>query len=447
MFGRRRIFFVGSAIFVFFSLLGAAAPSAIWLVACRALMGIGGAMMWPAVLGMTYALLPENRAALAGGLIIGAAGFGNAAGPLIGGALTILDWRYILILNLPVAAFAAFVTYRAVSESRLEEARQRMDYAGVTTLSAALISLLLALDLVTTLGWADPVILGLLAAVVVLLTAFVLLERRAGERALVPASVIGNPNFAWVCVAVLMMSATFFAALLYLPQFMQKILDYSPLAAGAGMLPLMGVFAVVSAAAGPLYQRLGGKLVMSAGAVCLAAGGFLISLVDADSNWAALVPGMAVLGTGVGLFYSSATTAGVTALDASRASLAGGIVYMFQIAGGSVGLGLTTTVFTTASEDRLQAAAPTAAVGEGVREAVQGVLVGTESAQEALTRIPAEAQEIVALAREAFAAGMQWGFRLVAVLAVIGLVVTVLFVGGSVLRRRRVGRSAVAGEH
>lgn len=156
---------------------------------------------------------------------------------------------------------------------------------------------------------------------------------------------------------------------------------------------------------------------------------------------------MAVLGTGVGLFYSSATTAGVTALDASRASLAGGIVYMFQIAGGSVGLGLTTTVFTTASEDRLQAAAPTAAVGEGVREAVQGVLVGTESAQEALTRIPAEAQEIVALAREAFAAGMQWGFRLVAVLAVIGLVVTVLFVGGSVLRRRRVGRSAVAGEH
>jgi MFS family permease len=116
--GRRRIFFVGSAVFVALSLLAAAAPSAVWLIVCRALMGIGGAMMWPAVLGMTYALLPEDRAALAGGLIIGAAGFGNAAGPLIGGALTAIDWRLILVLNLPVAAFACLVTWRAVSESR-----------------------------------------------------------------------------------------------------------------------------------------------------------------------------------------------------------------------------------------------------------------------------------------------------------------------------------------
>ena len=88
LFGRRRIFFAGSAIFVAFSLLGALAPSAVWLIVCRALMGIGGAMMWPAILGMTYAALPDDRAGLAGGLIIGSAGFGNAAGPLIGGFIT-----------------------------------------------------------------------------------------------------------------------------------------------------------------------------------------------------------------------------------------------------------------------------------------------------------------------------------------------------------------------
>src|SRR5215213_4651192 len=104
LFGRRRIFFVGSAIFAGFSLLGALAPSPIWLIACRALMGIGGAMMWPAILGMTYAALPESKAGLAGGLIIGSAGFGNAAGPLIGGAITdSFGWQWVLVLNLPVA--------------------------------------------------------------------------------------------------------------------------------------------------------------------------------------------------------------------------------------------------------------------------------------------------------------------------------------------------------
>ncbi len=115
MLGRRRIFFIGAAIFSVFSVLGGAAQSDIWLIVCRALMGVGGAMMWPAVLGMTYDILPAERAALAGGLIIGSAGFGNAAGPLIGGALTdALSWRWILFINLPIAALACFVTWRSV---------------------------------------------------------------------------------------------------------------------------------------------------------------------------------------------------------------------------------------------------------------------------------------------------------------------------------------------
>jgi MFS family permease len=115
LFGRRRAFFIGSAIFATFSVLGGAAQSEAWLIGMRVLMGIGGALMWPAILGMTYAALPEERAGLAGGFILGAAGIGNAAGPLIGGALTdLLSWRWIFFLNLPVAAFAVFVTMREI---------------------------------------------------------------------------------------------------------------------------------------------------------------------------------------------------------------------------------------------------------------------------------------------------------------------------------------------
>ena len=175
---------------------------------------------------------------------------------------------------------------------------------------------------------------------------------------------------------------------------------------------------------------------VSAGAACLALGTFLISLVERSSGWEALLPGMVVTGLGVGLFYSSITTAAVTALDPSRSSLAGGIVYMFQVAGGSIGLGLTTTVFTTASQDRLQRDA--AGLSDKQVEDVDGVLAGTESAAAVLAgQGKAAAERIVETVREAFAAGLSWSFRLVALLALAGLVVSILFVGGSLLGRGR----------
>src|SRR5215211_3148011 len=146
MFGRRRIFFAGAAIFAGFSLLGGAAQDAGWLIACRALMGIGGAMMWPSILGMTYAALPARKAGLAGGLILGVAGLGNAFGPMLGGVLTdALSWRWIFFLNLPIAAIACLVTWRNVHQ-RQELERGGLDLAGVSTLSIGLVALLLALD-------------------------------------------------------------------------------------------------------------------------------------------------------------------------------------------------------------------------------------------------------------------------------------------------------------
>jgi MFS family permease len=188
----------------------------------------------------------------------------------------------------------------------------------------------------------------LLAVAAALVTAFAFVERGAGMHALVPRDVMRNPSFTATCLAILLMSATFFAALLYLPQFMQKQLDYSPLKAGTGMLPFLAVFALVSFIAGRLYNRIGAKLIVSAGALCIAAGPLLFAQIDGGSGYLAVVPGMVLVGAGIGLFYSTATTAAVTAVGEERTSLAGGIIYMFQIAGGAIGLGLTTTVFSSA---------------------------------------------------------------------------------------------------
>jgi EmrB/QacA subfamily drug resistance transporter len=442
MFGRRRLFFVGAGIFAAFSAVAAAAPSLGVLLAARAAMGIGGAIMWPAVLGMTFAALPERKAGLAGGLVLGVAGLGNAFGPLLGGFLTdALSWRWVFVINLPVAALAAFVTWRQIHQPTERDAGARIDYLGVATLSAALVALLLALEQVSDLGWGDPLIVALLAVFVLAMTAFAAVERRMGANALVPRDVMSNPDFTFACLAVLLTAATFFASLLYLPQFFQKLLNYTPLEAGLALLPLMVTYALVSFVAGSLYERLGAKPILSVGVSLMFAGILLLSFVSESWGYAQTVPGMLVLGLGLGLFLSTITTAAVTSLSAARASLGGAILYMFQVAGGSVGLALTTTVFTRSAQDSLYSDA--AALGVRARTSelddVQGVLSGTDSAHRVIDQFPAQATQITELVRDSFVQGMSTAFRVDAALAAAGVAVTIVFVGGRLrLRRARV---------
>ncbi|HEV7562028.1 MAG TPA: MFS transporter, partial [Solirubrobacterales bacterium] len=204
MFGRRNAFFLGTAIFATMSALGGAAQTETWLIASRTLMGIGGALMWPAILGMTFAILPDEKAGLAGGIILGAAGLGNAIGPLIGGVLTDLaSWRWIFFLNVPISIFAVLVTYALVHVEEPESKDHKIDYAGVTSLSVGLVSLLVALDQVSDWGWGDPKVIGLLVICVVALVAFLPIERRAGTHALVPKEVMRNESFTASCLAIL----------------------------------------------------------------------------------------------------------------------------------------------------------------------------------------------------------------------------------------------------
>jgi EmrB/QacA subfamily drug resistance transporter len=424
IFGRKRAFIVGASLFAGFSLLGGAAQDTAWLIACRALMGIGGALMWPAILGMTFAALPESRAGLAGGLILGAAGIGNAVGPMFGGVLTdALSWRWIFFVNLPIAALGIVATWFAIHQHEPEPTDRRIDYGGVATLSVGLVSLLVALDQVTDWGWADARIVALLAICAALLVGFAFVERRMGEAALIPRDVISNRDFATACLAVLLMSAVFFATLLYLPQFMQKILGYSPLKSGVGLIPMMGTFALTSFAAGPLYGRLGPKPIVTLGCAAIAVGVLLLSFVGRNSGYGGLVVGMLVLGVGIGLFYSSITTASVTALDASRSGLAGGIVYMFQIAGGSVGLGLNTTIFTSSSKSNLNSHLHEvgAHVTPTQSDLVHGILAGTASGQHVLAQFSSGvAQRLSSLVRDAFVAGLHTAFHLDAAIFVGG---------------------------
>ena len=208
-------------------------------------MGIGGALMWPAILGMTYAMLPEEKAGLAGGIIIGAAGLGNAIGPLIGGVLTdALSWRWIFFLNVPISIFAVA---RHLLPGPRRGARERRPADRLRRDRGALGRPGLAAGRARPgrrLGLGRPA--GDRPAGARRGAARRLRPDRAPRRDATrwcPREVMRNESFRASCVAILFMSATFFAALLYLPQFMQKQLGYSPLEAGVGMLPFLATFA------------------------------------------------------------------------------------------------------------------------------------------------------------------------------------------------------------
>ena len=367
MFGRRRVFWLGAAIFATFSVIGGLAPNIWMLLASRFVMGIGGALMWPAVLGMTFSLLPKSKAGLAGGLVLGAAGFGNAFGPLLGGFLTdTVGWQWVFFLNLPIAVIAVIATYLVVKPDQDRE-HEGIDTLGMSVLSVGLFALLLALDLGTRLGWTSPWIVAVFIVSAVALAGFYAVERGAGPSALVPSDVLQNREFAAAALVTLMMSAIYFAALLYIPQFTIKALKFNAIESGAGLLPMMGTFAVTSFIAGHLYAKLGPKISVTGGALFLAAGMLLLSRIHTGTTYDDLIFGMVVLGIGVGLFYSSITTAAITALDPSRASLGGAIIYMAQIAGGSIGLGANTAIVLSAES-----------LADGIRYAflADGILAG-----------------------------------------------------------------------
>jgi EmrB/QacA subfamily drug resistance transporter len=436
--GRRRVFLAGAALFAVMSLLAGFAPNVYWLIAARALMGIGSGLMLPAVGGMGYGLLPPQRAAQAGGLIVGAYGLGMALGPLLGGALTeALGWRWIQFVNLPIAAVVIIGVWRTIPPET-GRVRPRIDYSGIVTLSAGLVALLFALDQAAEWGWSDLRILVSLGLSTAAILAFVMLERRAGPEALIPSDIIRLRGVALPCVLRALMAPAYVASLLYLPQVMQKLFGFSPFAAGVGLLPMLGTYAVVAFLVGSLAGRLSDRFAIVAGLTCLALGPILLSRFSVAAGYGGLVIGMVVSGVGLGLFQPSSNTAAVQADDRGRKSLALGLVLMFQFVGGAIGLGLTTTI--VASSER--AAVDNHFVSADIllppaqRNALDGLLAGTESSQQILQQFdPKIARELIDIAGAAFATGVRAGLRLDAGIAAVGVVLAVLVLGSA----RKVG--------
>ncbi len=434
LFGRRRTYVVGMSIFAVASFVGGFAPNVYWLIGARALMGVGGAIMFPAAIGIAYETLPESRSGLAGAVINGSVGFGQVIGPLLGGVLAgFTSWRFILMMNLPVALLAMVLVWRTIPHDTESAQSRRIDYAGSILLAVGLLALLFVLSVANDWGWGDQRTLSTMVAAVLVIIAFVIVELRSGQHALIPRDVISNHAFMLTSLAVLLLAFPTFAVALFLSQIMEKIFLYSPMETGIALVPMYVSFVCVSYISGRAYDRLGAKFAIVMGALLLVIGCLLFAAVPTDPDYLWLVPGMLVFGAGIGSFFSAATTVGVTALRSDQTSLGGGIIYMFRVIGGSLGIVLTTAVLSFVGERDLSRRAEEEGVSlpvSQIKEIVRS-MAGQINVDTMLPTLPPDvANAIMEHGEAAYMTGFRAGMLFNSAVMAIGLLIVLFFVGG-----------------
>jgi MFS family permease len=346
MFGAGPLLATGLCVFALGSSISATAPNIELLIAGRAVSGLGVGIMWPAGLAFAYMLVSSARAAVVGGMCVGAIAAGNAAGPILAGLL--VDgpgWRWVLVVNIPVSLAAVWFVLRARAlnpESRVEEGSRHLNYAGAAMLGLSLVALLVALD---HTGGEHGGALVFYAAAAAALVAFIAVERGRGPGSLVPPELFRQRNFLFSCLAIAAIAPAFWTSLVYLPLLAQRGLGYSATLAGVAMLPMMLPFMIASFLSGGWYAALGAKLLLSIGAGAIAAGAVVLTLTQHPPAYLQLAVGMASIGLGIGVFFSSLTTVAALSVRTSLRGVAMGVLYTAEIIGGAIGLAAATAIF------------------------------------------------------------------------------------------------------
>jgi EmrB/QacA subfamily drug resistance transporter len=351
--GRRRMFGAGVALFTGASLLCAVANDPGLMIAARALQGIGGAIVSPTSLSIvttSFAEGPERNRAL--GIWTAVAGLGATSGAILGGVLISgLGWPAIFLINLPIGALVLAARRRVIPvDVPTERARGHFDVSGAVLVTAGLIAVTYGIVRTESLGWGSPGVLGPLAAGLVLLAAFGVVEGRLARVPLVPLRVFSMNQLRTSNLVVLLLYSAQFAMFFFLTLYMQQVLGMSALEAGFGFAPLTMAVVVGSTIAPRLVRRFGVRGALTAGMLCGAGGLALLSGVDASGGYFTQVLPAGCLATlGLGLSLVPATIGAVQGVESEESGLASGLLNTSRLLGGALGLAVLGTVATAHS--------------------------------------------------------------------------------------------------
>ena len=356
--GRRRVFSFGIGLFIVASLLGGFAQEPWQLLLARALQGVGGAIASPTSLALVTTTFPEgperNRAF---GVFAAVSAGGGAIGLLAGGMLTEwLDWRWVLFVNVPIGVLIIAAVPLYINES--ERHPGRFDISGALTSTLGMAALVYGFIRAAEEGWRDSLTIGSFAAAVILLVAFVFVERSAKDP-ITPLKMFADRNRSGTYVIMLSLAAAMFGIFFYLVLFAQNVLGYSPIKAGVAFLPITVAIVVSAGLAQRFLPVLGPKPFMVGGSLITAVGMGWLVFLDTDSTFMGGVFGPEIVfGFGMGMNFVTLTITAVSGVALEEAGAASGLLNATQQVGGSLGLSILTTVFGTASRDEAKEQIP-----------------------------------------------------------------------------------------
>ncbi len=345
--GRRALFAAGLALFSVASAACALAPDVGWLIAARAVQGIGAAFVMPLGLALVSAAFPPERRGAALGILSGITGLAVGAGPVIGGAIADgLAWQWIFWVNVPIGAATLPFVFTRMRESRGPDAA--LDVPGLGLATTGAFALVWALVRGNEAGWGSGEVVGALVAGTLLVAMFVAWEMRA-RAPMLPPRLFAAPNFAAANAAIFCAVASLFAAVFFFAQFLQAGLGYGPLDAGLRLVTWTATLFFVAPVAGMLVDRVGERPLLVGGLILHATGlAWIAVIADPGMSYAALIAPFIVSGAGISMVFPAAQTAAMSSADEDTIGKAAGTNSMMRELGGVFGIAICVAVFAAA---------------------------------------------------------------------------------------------------
>ena len=351
LFGRKRMLITGLLGFAISSAVGGAAQSFEVLVAARTAQGLFGALLAPAALSLlTTTFTDESERNKAFGVYGAIAGTGGGIGLLLGGVLTeYLSWRWTMYVNLAFAIPAALGAM-ALLHNQIAEKRPRLDVPGTLTATGGLFALVYGFASAESDGWGAPITVGMFAAAAILLIAFVFIERRVAHP-LLPLRVVLDRSRGGAYMSMGIAGVGMFGVFLFLTYYLQTTLGFTPVETGLAFLPMMGAVMIsATTATAFLLSRVGTRALVTLGMTLAAGAMVFLTGVGVDSAYAShVLPGLVLMGVGMGLIFAPSMNAATLGVDAGDAGVASAMVNTAQQVGGSIGTALLSTVAATAA--------------------------------------------------------------------------------------------------